>query len=86
MSNNFFFSVITITLNSEETIEKTIESVLKQDFNNYEYIIIDGASSDNTLNIVKKYEKYLKIYSEKDKNIVFPAYRRRTAFVPPSDL
>jgi glycosyltransferase involved in cell wall biosynthesis len=69
MNGKFFFSVITITLNSEKTIQKTIESVLQQKFNNYEYIIIDGASSDNTLKIIKKYEKSLKFYSQKDKNI-----------------
>lgn len=49
-------SVITVSLNSELTIEKTIQSVLNQNFTNFEYIIIDGKSSDNTVNLIKKYE------------------------------
>lgn len=69
MKDNFFFSIITITLNSEKTIRKTIESVLQQDFDDYEYIIIDGKSSDKTLSIVKNFENKLLLFSEKDRNI-----------------
>lgn len=50
------FSIITISFNSSKTIERTIKSVLSQTFDNYEYIIVDGASKDGTLDIVKKYE------------------------------
>ncbi|NCT10072.1 MAG: glycosyltransferase, partial [Flavobacteriia bacterium] len=49
-------SVITVSLNSELTIEKTIQSVLNQNFTDFEYIIVDGKSTDNTLQIIKKYE------------------------------
>lgn len=66
-------SIITVCYNSEKTIEDTIKSVLCQTYDNYEYLIIDGKSKDNTLNIVKKYEKEfkdkLKIISEKDKGL-----------------
>ena len=63
-------SIITICFNSEETIEKTIESVLSQTYENIEYIIIDGGSTDKTLEIVNKYkDKISKIISEKDKGI-----------------
>ena len=66
-------SIITICFNSENTIEDTIKSVLKQTYNNYEYLIIDGGSSDNTINIIKSYEEIfngrLKYISEKDKGI-----------------
>tara|TARA_B100000242_G_scaffold294006_1_gene274162 strand:+ start:1867 stop:2613 length:747 start_codon:yes stop_codon:yes gene_type:complete len=63
-------SVITICLNSEKTIEKTIKSVLEQKYENIEYIVIDGGSSDKTLNILHKYRsKISKVTSEKDKGI-----------------
>lgn len=49
-------SLITVTFNSDKTIADTIESVLSQSYTNIEYIIIDGASKDNTVSIIKKYE------------------------------
>ncbi len=49
-------SIITVCYNSEKTIERTIRSVLDQTYNNIEYVIIDGASKDHTMDIVKKYE------------------------------
>ena len=49
-------SIITITYNSAETIEDTIQSVLSQDYPNIEYIIVDGASKDRTLEIVEQYK------------------------------
>ncbi len=68
-----FISIITVVYNGEKTIAKTIQSVLDQNFIDYEYIIQDGCSSDNTLDIAKSYEyKFngrLHIFSEKDKGI-----------------
>lgn len=49
-------SIITITYNSEKTIERTLKSVLNQTYSDYEYIIVDGASKDGTMDIVRKYE------------------------------
>ena len=66
-------SIITVAYNSEKTIRRTIESVLNQTYKNVEYIIIDGKSTDNTINIVKEYEDRfagrMRWISEPDKGI-----------------
>lgn len=63
-------SIITICFNNESDIEETIKSVLDQTYSNIEYIIIDGGSSDNTINIINNYkEKISTILSEPDKGI-----------------
>ncbi|HJS55817.1 MAG TPA: glycosyltransferase family 2 protein [Chitinophagaceae bacterium] len=63
-------SIITVVYNGEKYIEDVIRNVLKQSYNNIEYIIIDGGSTDNTVSIIKKYEKQISAWiSEKDKGI-----------------
>lgn len=66
-------SMITVCYNSSSTIRDTLESVLSQNYTNYEYLIIDGNSSDDTINIIKEYEvKFggkLKYISERDKGL-----------------
>jgi len=63
-------SIVTIVFNGEKYIEQAIKSVLGQSYKNIEYIIIDGGSEDNTINIIKKYEHRLAHWvSEKDKGI-----------------
>ena len=63
-------SIVTITFNSESTVEDTIKSVVSQDYPNLEYIIIDGGSKDGTLEIVDRYrDKIAKVVSEPDKGI-----------------
>jgi glycosyltransferase len=63
-------SIITISYNNENEIAQTIESVINQTYTNIEYIIVDGASKDNTMNVVSKYEKHIsKIISEPDNGI-----------------
>lgn len=72
------FSVITVCYNEEASIHKTIESVLKQEFDSFEYIICDGGSTDNTLQIAQSYRSAFEkrgipfaIHSEKDGGIYF---------------
>ncbi|RGX76718.1 glycosyltransferase family 2 protein [Bacteroides stercorirosoris] len=66
-------SIITIAFNSAQTIRDTLTSVLSQSYSNIEYIIIDGASNDATVRIVKEYEPMfngrLKWVSEPDKGL-----------------
>lgn len=67
------FSIITVSYNSSATIRDTIESLLAQSYSNIEYIIVDGLSKDNTVDIIKEYEpKFkgrLRWVSEKDKGL-----------------
>ncbi len=67
---NPIFSIITVVLNNEKYFEETIKSVLNQSYKNFEYIIVDGGSSDQTLDIIKKYEDKIDYWvSSKDKGI-----------------
>ena len=63
-------SIITVTKNSENYLEKNILSVHKQKYKNYEHIIIDGKSSDKTIDIINKHKKKIKYFiSEKDRGL-----------------
>jgi len=63
-------TIITVVYNGEKYLEETIQSVINQSYPNVEYIIIDGVSTDGTLDIIKKYEDYIDYWvSEKDKGI-----------------
>lgn len=63
-------SIVTVTFNCQSIVQKTIESVLSQDYPNIEYIIVDGSSSDNTLEVIKKYEDQIDcIVSEPDNGV-----------------
>lgn len=72
-NNNPLVSIITVCYNSEKYIKCTIISVLKQTYNNIEYIIIDGESTDGTTDIIKVFEprfnRRMKWISEKDNGI-----------------
>lgn len=62
-------SVITVCYNAEQTIERTLRSVAKQTYNHIEYIVIDGASRDNTLSLVARYTPDAYVVSEPDQGI-----------------
>ncbi|MCW3071643.1 MAG: hypothetical protein JWO44_1533 [Bacteroidetes bacterium] len=65
-------SIITVCYNSASTIESTIQSVLSQDYKDIEYIIVDGLSKDNTLEVIERHRSGIsKIISEKDDGIYF---------------
>ncbi len=62
-------SIVTVVFNGNDILEKTIRSVLQQDYSNIEYVIVDGGSNDGTLEIIKKYESQIKWISEPDRGI-----------------
>jgi len=63
-------SLITVTYNAESTIGRCIESIIAQNYNNLEYIIVDGASTDNTIQIINQFKDHINIFiSEPDKGI-----------------
>lgn len=66
------FSIITVTYNAAEVVERTIRTVVTQSYNNLEYIIVDGSSTDGTLDIIKKYasgDERIRYISEPDSGI-----------------
>jgi glycosyltransferase involved in cell wall biosynthesis len=68
--NQPLITVVTVVRNGEKTLEETILSVINQTYKNVEYIIVDGASTDGTLDIIKKYENRIDYWiSEPDKGI-----------------
>ncbi|WP_312067450.1 glycosyltransferase family 2 protein [Empedobacter sp.] len=63
-------SIITVCWNASATLEETIKSVASQTYNNIEYIIVDGGSTDSSVDIIKKYTNVIDIWvSEKDKGL-----------------
>ncbi len=67
---NPLISIITVVFNGKKSLEKTIQSVINQSYENIEYIIIDGGSTDGTVELIKQYEPYLNSWvSESDRGI-----------------
>jgi glycosyltransferase involved in cell wall biosynthesis len=62
-------SIITVVYNGKDTLRQTIESVLSQDYPSIDYWVIDGGSTDGTLELLKEYEGRLQYISEKDRGI-----------------
>ncbi len=73
---DFIISIITVCFNAEQTIERCILSVINQSFSNIEYIIIDGGSTDNTLNIIDKYRHKIKIVVSEADNGIYDAMNK----------
>lgn len=69
-SGKSLVTVITVVFNKKEDLEKTIQSVISQTYKNIEYIVIDGGSTDGTLDVIKKYQHVINAWiSEPDKGI-----------------
>lgn len=65
-----FFSIIIPTYNSDKTLKKTLDSIIKQSFQDFEVLIADGDSKDSTVEIAKSYkDNRFKIFSEKDQGV-----------------
>ena len=63
-------SIITVNRNNVEGLERTIKSVIRQTYTNYEFIVIDGASTDNSVDIIKHYSSDISYWiSEKDTGV-----------------
>lgn len=73
------FSIITVCYNSEATIERTIKSVINQDYPNIEYIIIDGASSDHTVPIIEKYALKIAYWKSEPDSGIYDAMNKGVA-------
>jgi len=72
LKNKFKISIITVTKNSEKFLQETIDSLSKQTHKNFEHIVIDGASSDKTLDIIKKNSnKITRWISEPDQGLYY---------------
>lgn len=66
-------SIITVSYNAVKTIEKTILSVIEQDYEDIEYIIIDGGSTDGTVEIIERYKEHLTYFVSEPDNGMYDA-------------
>ena len=62
-------SIITITYNAEQWLERTMQSVLAQNCTDYEYIIVDGASKDGTVDIIKRLEPVSNVWNRRSRDV-----------------
>ena len=64
--NSPLFSIITPVLNNKDGIIKTIDSLKIQEFRDFEHIVVDGGSTDGTLNLLKKYKRRIRLFVNKN--------------------
>ena len=63
-------SIVTVTRNAERLLENTIKSVISQTYGNIEYIVIDGGSTDTTLELINKYKENFHFLLAKEREII----------------
>lgn len=71
-----FITIITVTFNADQYLEKTIESAINQNYDNVEYIIVDGGSNDDTLKIIEKYEDHIDYWVSETDNGIYDAMNK----------
>ena len=69
-------TVVTPVFNQKKYLEETIKSIINQDYPNLEYIIMDGGSTDGTIDIIKKYEKYITYWISEPDNGMYDAIQK----------
>ena len=69
-------TIITVVLNDEKNIEKTLLSVLEQNYKNIQYVIIDGDSSDQTKEIINKYRDKIDVFNSEKDNGIYDAFNK----------
>ena len=77
---NLKISIITVAYNAQNTIERCISSVLGQKFNNIQYIVIDGGSTDGTTQIIDKYRENISVLISEPDNGVYDAMNKGISF------
>ena len=69
-------SVVTVVFNGEKYLEETIQSVINQTYDNVEYTLIDGGSTDGTVDIIRKYEDKIAYWISEPDNGIFDAMNK----------
>ena len=75
-NNEPIISIITVVKNDEKNLDKTIQSVVNQKYKNIDYIIIDGKSDDNTVEIIRKYQNKLSFWKSENDDGIYDAFNK----------
>ena len=70
-------SIITVNFNDAEGLERTIKSVISQTFHDYEFIIIDGGSTDGSVDVINKYESYIDYWVSEPDGGIYPGMNKK---------
>jgi glycosyltransferase involved in cell wall biosynthesis len=69
-------SIITVNYNDAKGLERTIKSVISQSYRDFEFIVIDGGSSDGSQDVIKKYEHYIKFWVSEPDGGIYPGMHK----------